>query len=619
MPNNNTLETAENIGILSSLQTFEGFVGTDDRNDFYRFSFNSTSDFSLRLRDLEDDVDVEIIADLDEDDLVDSNEIIRAIRTLDDDTSLRAIDVALGAGDYFVRLVTDGTTDNTNYSLEVSATTTPGTTATDPGNRLDTALDLGFVSENQTFGEFVGTLDRNDFYRFSLSQTSDFSLRLRDLEDDVDVEIIADLDEDDLVDSNEIIRAIRTLDDDTSLRAIDVALGAGDYFVRLVTDGTTDNTNYSLEVSATTTPGTTATDPGNRLDTALDLGFVSENQTFGEFVGTLDRNDFYRFSLTQDADFRLRLRDLSDDVDVELIDDLDEDNLVDSNEIIRAIRTLDDDTSLRAIDEFLQAGTYFIRLVTDGTTDNSNYSLEVSSTADPVNNPPVAVNDTATTSENAAVTIPILNNDNDPNGDLLQIVNFSTPVNGTVNRQNNGTPDPTDDQLVYIPNSGFTGTDSFTYTISDGNGNTSTATVDLTVNPGDRITLDVDGNGEATALTDGIIAVRYLFGLTGEPLTRDAVGAGATRGSSDLLINYLDNARETLLDVDGDGEALALTDGILFVRYLFGLRGEPLISGAVADNAQRNTPDAIEAHLQSFEPGAESLQLVSESDILSFG
>ena len=366
-------------------------------------------------------------------------------------------------------------------------------------------------------------------------------------------------------------------------------------------------------MSATATPGTTATDPGNSLDTALDLGFLSANQTINEFVGTLDRNDFYRFNLSQDADFRLRLRDLEDDVDVEIIADLDGDNLVDANEIIQAVRTGNNDTSLRAIDEFLQAGTYFIHLVTDDTADNTNYTLEVSSTADPVNNPPQAVSDTATTFENTAVTIPILDNDNDPNGDVLQIVNFSTPVNGTVNRQNNGTPEPTDDQLLYTPNLDFTGADSFTYTISDGNGNISTATVNVTVNPGDRLTLDVDRNGEATALTDGILVVRYLFGLTGEPLTQNAVGAGATRSNSDAIINYLNDARETMLDVDGNGEALALTDGILFVRYLFGLRGEPLIGGAVADNAERNTAAAIEAHLQSFELGVQSLQFLSQS------
>ncbi|MDA7769117.1 hypothetical protein N8936_03380 [Porticoccaceae bacterium] len=39
-------------------------------------------------------------------------------------------------------------------------------------------------------------------------------------------------------------------------------------------------------------------------------------------------------------------------------------------------------------------------------------------------------------------------------------------------------------------------------------------------------------------------------------------------------------------DIDGNGQADALTDGLLFLRYAFGLNGEPLISGVVADDAQ---------------------------------
>ena len=39
-------------------------------------------------------------------------------------------------------------------------------------------------------------------------------------------------------------------------------------------------------------------------------------------------------------------------------------------------------------------------------------------------------------------------------------------------------------------------------------------------------------------------------------------------------------------DIDGNGQADALTDGLLFLRYAFGLNGEPLISGVVADVAQ---------------------------------
>ena len=54
---------------------------------------------------------------------------------------------------------------------------------------------------------------------------------------------------------------------------------------------------------------------------------------------------------------------------------------------------------------------------------------------------------------------------------------------------------------------------------------------------------------------------------------------------------------------DGNGEVDALTDGLLILRYLFGLEGDALINGVVADNATRKTASDIEAHLESLEPG----------------
>ena len=56
------------------------------------------------------------------------------------------------------------------------------------------------------------------------------------------------------------------------------------------------------------------------------------------------------------------------------------------------------------------------------------------------------------------------------------------------------------------------------------------------------------------------------------------------------------------LDVDGDGEALALTDGLMVIRYLFGFRGPSLINGAINDKAQRKTPEEIEAFLEELVP-----------------
>jgi large repetitive protein len=90
------------------------------------------------------------------------------------------------------------------------------------------------------------------------------------------------------------------------------------------------------------------------------------------------------------------------------------------------------------------------------------------------NPPPVATNDTATTKEDTPVTVPVLANDNDPDGDPLTVINATAP-NGTVVINPDGT-------ITYTPNANFNGTDTITYSISDGNGGTSTATVTVTVN-----------------------------------------------------------------------------------------------------------------------------------------
>ena len=134
----------------------------------------------------------------------------------------------------------------------------------------------------------------------------------------------------------------------------------------------------------------------------------------------------------------------------------------------------------------------------------------------------------------------------------------------------------------------------------DGNG-TAIADIGAYEFSGIDITLDVDGNGETDALTDGIIVIRYLFGLTGDPLIEGVIGTGANRSSAADIINYLDGARDTMLDVDENGQANALTDGLLIVRYLLGLTGEPLIRDAIAADANRTSSGSIEIFLQSFD------------------
>ncbi|MBP8297686.1 MAG: hypothetical protein KAX84_16355, partial [Burkholderiales bacterium] len=112
---------------------------------------------------------------------------------------------------------------------------------------------------------------------------------------------------------------------------------------------------------------------------------------------------------------------------------------------------------------------------------------------------------------------------------------------------------------------------------------------------------DVDDNGAYDALTDGLLALRYLFGWTGSALTVGALGDGAFRTDPGAIVNYLDDIRPAL-DVDGNGEVDALTDGVMLLRYLFGLRGAPLIAEALAPDATRTTTPDIEPYIQSLLP-----------------
>ena len=89
------------------------------------------------------------------------------------------------------------------------------------------------------------------------------------------------------------------------------------------------------------------------------------------------------------------------------------------------------------------------------------------------NSVPLAVGDVASTPQNVPVTINVLQNDRDPDGDPLSINGFGQGGHGTVELVGG--------KLVYTPSAGFTGTDTFQYSVSDGKGGTDTAMVTVTV------------------------------------------------------------------------------------------------------------------------------------------
>ena len=108
---------------------------------------------------------------------------------------------------------------------------------------------------------------------------------------------------------------------------------------------------------------------------------------------------------------------------------------------------------------------------------------------------------------------------------------------------------------------------------------------------------DIDGDGQADALTDGLLLLRYLFGFRGQTLINGAVSSNATRSNAADIEAELARLQPLIGDIDGNGSADALTDGLLLLRYLFGFRGDTLTNGAISATANRADSQAIESFL----------------------
>ena len=113
--------------------------------------------------------------------------------------------------------------------------------------------------------------------------------------------------------------------------------------------------------------------------------------------------------------------------------------------------------------------------------------------------------------------------------------------------------------------------------------------------------IDLDGNDQYDALTDGLLLLREMFGLDGSALVTGTIASDATYTESVDIESRIATLGD-LADIDGNGTIDALTDGLLTLRYLFGLQGDTLINGVVAEDATRTTAEEIEAYLETLMP-----------------
>ncbi|MEM8910982.1 MAG: tandem-95 repeat protein [Planctomycetota bacterium] len=174
--------------------------------------------------------------------------------------------------------------------------------------------------------------------------------------------------------------------------------------------------------------------------------------------------------------------------------------------------------------------------------DIGTFSDEAVVTISP-NVAPTVIDDATGAFLNEPIIIDVTDNDSDSDGqlDLTSIIIEEAPLGGTATPLDDGT-------VRYVPASGFTGRDSFTYSVADDEGRRSTlATVDVQVllsrlqNPNDS--KDVNADGTVSAL-DALLIINHLnrnsSGATGIPVTSSDVGPNFYDVSGDRVISALD-------------------------------------------------------------------------------
>lgn len=336
----------------------------NDPNDYYSFTLSEKSDVSIKLDDISANAQLELLDDKGKP----LDESMRAGKRPE------AIGKVLEAGQYYARVFRSGS-DSTAYRLRLDADPYIEDYAS-----LEEARDFGDITppskkestqiaERNRIGFKRGNIaDNEDFYRFTLTEESDVSIKLDDMSANGNLS---------LLDGSGNVKVEKKRDGKRP-EAIAQILSPGTYGIQVSRSGV-DSTRYRLGVAATTP----FIDPEViELGNIAGTGPAIERNEIGFKNGSVvNKNDFYKFSINEPSNFSLKLDDLTANANVFLFEAIDP-NLgpIESNLKIKR-KAEGPKSNPESFKQKLDVGTYYARVFPSGTA-STNYRLRLN--ADPV-------------------------------------------------------------------------------------------------------------------------------------------------------------------------------------------------------------------------------------------
>ncbi len=448
------------------------------------------------------------------------------------------------------------------------------------GNTLSTARSIALSTTPTTWNEWVGAADTQDFYKFSIGGRSSLALSVNGLSNNADVQLIRDINNNGVIDSGDVLNT--SAQAGTAAESINTYLDAGTYFIRVYQKS--GDTSYALNVSSTLLPADLA---GNTLATARGITLTNTTTTWNDAVNGGDTQDFYKFSLTARSAVNLALTGLTNNADLQLICDFNNNGVIDSGETLSGSTLAG--TASESLLSYLDAGMYFARVYQK--SGDTNYAFQASATVLP--------NDYAGNTIAAAKALSIgptavISNDWVGNDDTTDFYSFTLTAQSDVSIKLDGMSqnanlkliDSTNVALVSSNNAG-TIADTITRQLTAGtyyiqvsrDGNAAQTYYNLTTL---ATPVDTDntiataraatiGTSQTDSLASYDLSDFYRFSLTGTAADTFSVNLGLTGLTGDANLDLLDNSglllnRSNLTGTSNENIARLLGTGTYYLK-----------------------------------------------------
>jgi hypothetical protein len=342
-------------------------VGVDDLADLHTFDVPKDGHVTIKVNGIAHDVlglddpapndTVQLFRDSDRDGIFEAGEVLDTAR-LTAFGQTYVFDGTLSKARYALALTNPGANAALKYPAATNYNLTMSYDVPDlAGDSLATARAISPFGIPAVVTDYLSPVDNADDYKFALASGGPFIITATftggpALYSNVELDIIRDANSNGQIDSGDILLGETNPYGDVST---DTSL-AGTYFVRVLRlDG---EGPYTLSVSVTNSDRA-----GGTLATATNIGDLFGRTHLADFVSFSDKLDIYKFTLTDPGTVTASFPDtaVNTDADLDLIQDINGNGVVESNEILDASATFKTNAG-EFVSHAVAAGTYYVRV-----------------------------------------------------------------------------------------------------------------------------------------------------------------------------------------------------------------------------------------------------------------